>query len=109
MEAQRMPGTATSMWGTTPPTTYSPLVDIQGQQDMPWQDTTGCNSQHQIETMTDILVIVQQNGMPMDGGSTPATMQISMDRIFVDMYRGERLGLFGMNLKEPTIPSNSLK
>ena len=109
MEAQHMPGTATSMWGTMPPTTYSPSVDIQGQQDMPWQDITGCNFQHQIETMTDILVIVQQNGLPMDGGSTPASMQISMDHTFVDKYRGMRLGFFGYNLQDPNIPSNSLK
>ena len=109
MGSQHMPCTATSMWGTVPPTTYSPSVDIRGQLGMPWQDTTECNSQHQIKIMTDILVIVQQNGMPMDGGSTPATMQISMDLTFVDKYRGLQLGLSGLNLKDPNIPSNSLK
>ena len=84
MGTQHMSDTATSMWGTAPQTTYSPSVDILGQLDVPWQYTMECNSQHQIEITTDILVIAQQNGMPMDGGSTPATMQISMDLTFVD-------------------------
>ena len=80
MGTQHMSGTATSMWGTEPPTTYSPSVAIQGQQAITCDFTMGWNSQHLTKTMTNSVPgIAQSNIMSTDGGSTIVTMLFSMD------------------------------